>query len=257
MPATRNLRVRNAHRTTSNPPLLTCALDNCTRSFRSKSSLTKHIRASHQHAPETRTPEPGPSRLPLPKDSLLHCSSAGCDRSFKNRAGLTKHTRLYHPQSLDPVQSGIPHLPDAYEESRPSMPNLQLHHHLTPLQAPSSSTHLPTDKDQTFTQGGGHIFMPGSPLHHRSPSPRSSSTHLPIEEDQTFTQDGDHVFVAGSPLHHRSPLPPSSPTRHHMDEGHPFTHDDGVIQGSSANSRRASTPSNHVNLSYHPLINGK
>jgi len=103
MSLTSNLRIRNAASSASLP----CTFNGCTRTFKSKSGLTKHIRV-HGRADESagdQAPSTSTSRRrgrPAPENGLLHCSFAECNLSFENRAGLTKHIRTFHRAHSNP-----------------------------------------------------------------------------------------------------------------------------------------------------------
>jgi uncharacterized C2H2 Zn-finger protein len=103
MPATYNLRVRNAHQAYSTrPPVLSCSIADCSLTFRSKNALTKHLRTAHSQSSDPidlePEPQPGPSHILPPVDSgeaRLRCPFQ-CNTTFKNKAGLTKHIRTHH-----------------------------------------------------------------------------------------------------------------------------------------------------------------
>ena len=256
MPAARNLRVRHAHSTSDNPPCLPCTFEQCTRLFKSRSALTKHIRACHAQdgfSSQPATPEPNPSPPPLPGSSLLYCSIIGCVCSFKNRAGLTQHIRTFH-RDPPPGQSDPPQL-------------------MSPLQPPSPTS-----------AGSGHRHEDGAVSFDIPMSSPSSRFHTPSPPSSTAPHwiDNDHPFNQNSPLSDDAmdyngdlysdqvfggpPSPyPSSPMNNQMDEYHQEQdqnpeHDqdddedwDVVDHGVSQETASEYTG---VKRTYHPLING-
>ena len=249
MPATRNLRVRNAHSASYNTPQLRCTFEECMRLFRSKSGLTKHIRACHpQHgiSSQPTTPELSSSRSPLPEDSLLYCSAIGCSCSFKNRAGLTQHTRTFHPHLSDSVQP------------------------VSPAPAPSPTSTQSGYSHQEHVESPPSILMP-SPKH--TPSPPSSPTPHQMDEDNLFSQNDNMMDYDtdrdGDQASGESSSHPSSPIHNQMEENHQFyeyDNDDDMVdyganQGATGEPQRsspsASPPPECLKRSYHPVINGK
>jgi uncharacterized C2H2 Zn-finger protein len=239
MPTTRNLRVRNAHSASYNPPQLPCAVDDCTRFFRSKTGLTRHIRASHpHHGASSRPSTPGPTAPGL----SLHCTFLHCGHSFKSQRGLTQHMRKAHAYS---VQSLSPGPAPAHSPSPGPAPA----HSPSPSPAPAhspGSTHLRTEP----TTSPPGIFMPSPSLRHHIPSPFNSpsSPTFPIQDDDYPYPSNDMMDYD---FNHSQ-----DGYQNQMDEGHPFYQsDDGAAPGAPCEPR-GNPPREGIKQLFHPIING-
>jgi uncharacterized C2H2 Zn-finger protein len=220
MPGTYNLRVRNAHRYITRPPLLSCSFADCSLTFRSKNALTKHLRTAHSQSsdPIDLEPEsqPGPSHILPPVDSgeaRLQCPFQ-CNILFKNKAGLTKHVRTHHAAPEPEVESSTASGPAPSSNERSSQPPVRHEGHF----------YYDSDSDNQAT----HVTspVPGSPI-----LSAQYNDDLPFDHD-SLPQASER---GSSPFYHNNSSPPRS--------------------RNSTSSRDIPTAS--VKRIYHPLIDGK
>jgi Zinc finger, C2H2 type len=214
MPVTRNIRIRNAHTTLSNPPQLPCTFEGCLRFFKSSKGLRQHIRAHHrQHdfghdiSPEPTTPTP-------PEHSTsLSCPIAGCERSFINRAGLTQHMRTFHahqgeggapgstPSSIPSPRSSP--FPYPMEEDEPFQNNMG---GAGDNQVNDEGGRHGDEYEDDIDGWGGHRDVWGAPSEHQPTSPAASEHQhagpAPAERQRTNPPPGglkrtDHHSING------------------------------------------------------------
>ena len=215
---TRNLRIRKELSNPYTANQLRCTIDNCTRLCKSKSGLTKHIRACHsQHHVPVRppTPDPIPAFTPSPERTQFQCSVAGCGDSFRTRARLTWHVRRSHQHSerSDSLRPTSP----APAESH-SLVGAQSSHNASSGNASfAQSDVIPEQHFHADTDEGPSNGAWVAPSHRHSPTSPTSS--------RTGTHEGiDHDDVIDADYHREEPLDvimaPLSPAPHHSSPAH-------------------------------------